>query len=44
MGRYKKWILIFFTLMISILIFAKYKMTTIGKELAEYDNLGIERF
>ena len=33
MERYKKWLLIFFVLIITILVFAKYKMTTIGKEL-----------
>lgn len=43
MRRYKRWILIFFAFMIIIFIFAKYKMTTIGKELAEFDNVGIEK-
>lgn len=43
MGRYKKWILIFFALMLSILVFIEYKRTTIGKELPEYDNVGIEK-
>lgn len=43
MERYKKWILVFFALIITILIFAKYKMTTVGKELTEFDDVGIER-
>lgn len=42
MVRYKKWILIFFAFIITILIFAEYKRTTIGKELPEYDSIGIE--
>lgn len=43
MERYKKWILIFFALMIPVLIFAKCIGITIGKELTEYDNIGIEK-